>query len=83
MASEYRHGLVVIPLDTGYVVVKLPFVISSLDFIVLFHLRHINSIGTSCTETIQSIIMQLLNQGGAVEEIIEKHVTIGIFQDLA
>ena len=27
--------------------------------------------------------MQLLNQGGTVEKIIEKHVTIGIFQDLA
>ena len=83
MASEYHHGLVAIPFDTGYVVVKLPLIISSLDFIVLFHLRHINSIGTSCTETIQSIIMQLLNQSGTVEEIIKKHVTIGIFQDLA
>ena len=30
----------------------------------------------------QSIIMQLLNQTGTVEKIIEKYLTIGIFQDL-
>ena len=30
----------------------------------------------------QSIIMQLLNQTGTVEKIIEKYLIIGIFQDL-
>ena len=64
-------------------VVKFTLVIFSLHFPVLFHLRHVNSIGTSSTEAIQSIIMQLLNQGGTAEKIIEKHVTIGTFQDLA
>ena len=52
-------------------------------FFVLFHLRLVNFIGTSCTEVIQSIIMQVLNQGGTIEKIIEKHVTIGIFQDFS
>ena len=31
----------------------------------------------------QSIIMQLLNQGKTVEKIIEKQEATGIFQDLA
>ena len=61
-------------------VVKFELVISSLHFSVLFYLRHVNSIGTSNTEAMQSIIMQLLNQGGTAEKIIEKHVTIGISQ---
>ena len=70
-ALEQHHGLVVIPFDTGYVIVKLALIISSLYFFVLFRLRHVNSIGKSCKEAIQSIIMQLLNQGGTVEKVIK------------
>ena len=80
MASELQHGLA-IPLDTGYVVVKFELVISSLYFLILCHLRHINSMGTSCTGVIESITMQLLNQGETVEKIIKKHAAIGIFQN--
>ena len=70
-ALEQHHGLVAIPFDTGYVVVKLALIISSLYFFVLFRLWHVNSIGKSCKEAIQSIIMQLLNQGGTVEKVIK------------
>ena len=52
-------------------VVKLALIISSLYFFVLFRLWHVNSIGESCKEAIQSIIMQLLNQGGTVEKVIK------------
>ena len=83
MVSEQHHGLVVRPFDTDYVIIKFALVVSSLHLFVLFHLRHVNSIATSCTKVIQSIIMQLLNQDGAVEKVIKKHMTIGIFQDLA
>ena len=75
--------LVVIPFDASYVVVKFALVISLLHFFVVFHLWHVNSIGTSCAEAIQSIIMQLLNQGGTAEKIIKKHEAISIFQELA
>ena len=67
MASKWHHGLIAIPFDTGEQVMWL----------------YVNSIGTSCIEAIQSIIMQLFNQGGTVEKIIKKHVIIDIFQDLA
>ena len=82
MASDEHQGLVVIPFDTCYVVVKFALVISLLHFFVLFHLWYVNYIRTSCTDAMQSIIMQLLNQTGTVEKIIEKYLIIGIFQDL-
>ena len=53
-------------------VIKFTLATSLLHFLVLFYLRHVTSIGTSCTDTMKYIIKQLLNQGGTVEKMIEK-----------
>ena len=60
-------------------VAKFALVISSRHLFVLIHLQHVNSTETSCTNAIQSIIMQLLNQGWNVGKIIEEQVAISIF----